>query len=296
MIWMSMVCFVAFVIFFIILKNLNKDTNDSDKLILKIFAGAFGGIGGLLFFFSIFSIIPVGNVGIQVIFGKASQNILENGLRTKNPFTSVQKMSVKTQELKESAQVPSKEGLIMDVDISLLYRLNPQTSFEVYTKVGKDYQSVIVEPQLRSAIREITSSYEAKVLYSSERDKISNEIYSLFKKMTEHRGIITEQLLLRDIGLPKVVSDAIEQKLEAEQRSEQMKFTLMKETQEAERKRIEARGVSDFQHIVSEGINDNLLKWKGIEATEALAKSPNAKIVVIGGRDGMPLILNAETK
>lgn len=296
MIWLSIICFVIFIIFLIILKNTDEDTSNSDKLTLKVFASVFCGIGTIGFFLSIFSIIPVGNVGIQVIFGKASQNILENGLNTKNPFARVEKMSVKTQELKESAQVPSKEGLIMDIDISLLYRLAPQTSFEVYTKVGRDYQSIIIEPQLRSAIREITASYEAKTLYSSERDKISREMFSLFEKMTKDRGIITEQLLLRDIGLPTIVSDAIGQKLEAEQRSEQMKFTLTKETQEAERKRIEAKGISDFQHIVSEGINDNLLKWKGIEATEALAKSPNAKVIVIGGKDGMPLILNAETK
>ena len=178
MIWVSIFCSVVsiFCSVVFVIQKVDKDTSRSGKLTLKMLAGVFCGIGILLFFFSIFSIIPVGNIGIQVIFGKASQNILENGLRTKNPFANVQKMSVKTQELKESAQVPSKEGLIMDVDISLLYRLNPQTSFEVYTKVGKDYQSVIVEPQLRSAIREITSSYEAKVLYSSERDKISNEI------------------------------------------------------------------------------------------------------------------------
>lgn len=296
MVWFSIFLVVVSIIFLIILKNINKNADNENRLFLKICTSMFFGIGAIFFFFSIFSIIPVGNVGIQVMFGKASQNMLENGLRTKNPFAIVEKMSVRTQELKESAQVPSKEGLIMDLDVSLVYRLNPQTSFDVYTKVGKDYQSIIIEPQLRSAIREITASYEAKVLYSSERDKISNEICTLFKSMTENRGIITEQLLLRDVGLPKVVSDAIEQKLDLEQKSEQMKFTLTRETQEAERKRIEAKGISDFQHIVSEGINDNLLKWKGIEATEALAKSSNTKIIVIGGKDGMPLILNSETK
>lgn len=234
------------------------------------------------FIFSVFAIIPIGHIGIQVIFGKASSDVFQNGLKIKNPFAKIEKMNARIQELKETVQVLSKEGLVMDLDVSLLYRLNPQTAFKVYTEVGVDYCSIIIEPQLRSIIREVTASYEAKILYSSERDKISNEMYRLFKAMTEDKGIIIDQLLLRDIGLPDGVSKAIELKLESEQ--------------EAERKRIEAKGISDFQDIVTEGINENLLKWKGIAATEALAKSPNSKIIVIGGKDGMPLILNSSSE
>ena len=152
-------------------------------------------------------------------------------------------------------------------------------------------------PQIRSAIREVTASYEAKSLYSAEREKIAQEIFTLCHKLTTERGIIVEQVLLRKIGLPAVVANAIQEKLRREQEAEQMKFVLQKEQQEAERKRIEAQGVADFQRIVAQGISPQLLEWKGIEATEKLALSPNTKIVVIGNpKSGLPIILGGEGK
>jgi len=165
----------------------------------------------------------------------------------------------------------------------------------MYKKVGKNYQKIVVEPQFRSAIREITASYEAKALYSAERDKVAKEIFELVKKLTEERGIVVEQVLLRKIGLPTIVANAIQEKLRREQEAEQMKFILQKEQQEAERKRIEAQGIADFQKIVSQGISPQLLEWKGIEATEKLANSPNSKIVIIGNpKTGLPVILSTE--
>jgi len=161
--------------------------------------------------------------------------------------------------------------------------------------VGQDYVGTIVEPQFRSAIREITASYEAKALYSAEREKISGEILGLFKRIAGERGIMVQQVLLRKIGLPPVVANAIQEKLRREQEAEQMKFVLQKEQQEAERKRIEAQGIADFQKIVAAGISSQLLEWKGIEATEKLAQSPNTKIVVIGNpKSGLPIILSGE--
>ncbi|MEP6993151.1 MAG: SPFH domain-containing protein, partial [Acidobacteriota bacterium] len=144
----------------------------------------------------------------------------------------------------------------------------------------------------RSAIREITASYEAKVMYSAEREQIARETFELVKKMTSGRGIIVEAVLLRKIGLPPVVANAIQEKLKREQEAEQMKFVLQKESQEAERKRIEAQGVADFQRIVGQGLTPQILEWKGIEATEKLAMSPNTKVVVVGNpKSGLPLIL-----
>jgi regulator of protease activity HflC (stomatin/prohibitin superfamily) len=201
-------------------------------------------------------------------------------------------MSVKTQEVKETAEVPSKEGLTMDLEGSLLFRLDPSKAADIYKTIGPDYQEIAVHPQMRSAIREVTATYEAKALYSAERDKIANETLLLFRKMSEGRGIITEAVLLRKIGLPAVVANAIQEKLRREQEAEQMKFVLQKESQEAERKRIEAQGVADFQRIVAAGISPQLLEWKGIEATEKLALSQNSKIVVIGNpKSGLPIIL-----
>ena len=238
------------------------------------------------------SVIPAGHVGVKDFFGSVSPSILMPGVRFVLPFTRVVKMSIKTQEVKETAEVPSKEGLTMDLEGSLLFRLDPAKAPEIYRTIGPNYQEIAVVPQVRSAIREITASYEAKVLYSAEREKISNETFQLFQKMTKDRGIIAEAVLLRKIGLPAIVANAIQEKLRREQEAEQMKFVLQKEEQEAQRKRIEAQGISDFQKIVAAGISQQLLEWKGIEATEKLAVSQNAKVVVIGNpKSGLPIIL-----
>ena len=243
-------------------------------------------------------VIPAGHVGVKDFFGSVSPNVLPPGVRFVFPFTRVVKMSIKTQEVKETAEVPSKEGLIMDLEGSLLFRLDPEKAANLYKTVGQDYQEIAVHPQIRSAIREITASYEAKVLYSAERERIAKETLELFRKLAGDRGIIAEAVLLRKIGLPAIVANAIQEKLRREQEAEQMKFVLQKEQQEAERKRIEAQGIADFQKIVAAGISPQLLEWKGIEATEKLALSPNAKIVVIGNpKSGLPIILGgAETR
>ena len=242
-------------------------------------------------------VVPAGYVGVKDLFGKVSPDALPAGVHLVVPFTRVHRMSVKTQEVKENAEVPSKEGLVMDLEGSLLFRLDPAKAPEMYKTVGVDYQEIVVQPQIRSAIREITASYEAKALYSAEREQVARETFQLFQKMAGGRGIIAEAVLLRKIGLPPIVANAIQEKLKAEQQSQQMKFVLAKEQQEAERKRIEAQGIADFQKIVAAGISPQLLEWKGIEATEKLAMSPNTKIVVVGNpKSGLPIILGGESK
>jgi regulator of protease activity HflC (stomatin/prohibitin superfamily) len=242
-------------------------------------------------------VIPAGHVGVKDFFGNVSSTVLPPGVNIVFPFTKVEKMSVKTQEVKEQAEVPSKEGLTMDLEGSLLFRLDPARAPDIYKTIGPEYQEIAVHPQIRSAIREVTATYEAKTLYSAERNKIERETLELFRKMSEGRGIISEAVLLRKIGLPTVVANAIQEKLRREQEAEQMKFVLQKESQEAERKRIEAQGVADFQKIVATGISQQLLEWKGIEATEKLALSANTKVVVIGNsKSGLPIILGGEGK
>jgi regulator of protease activity HflC (stomatin/prohibitin superfamily) len=243
------------------------------------------------------TVIPAGHVGVKDLFGRVSSNVLSPGVRIVFPFTRVIKMSIKTQEVKETAEVPSKEGLIMDLEGSLLFRLDPEKADDIYRTIGKNYQEIAVAPQIRSAIREVTASYEAKVLYSAERERIARETLELFKKLAGDRGIVAEAVLLRKIGLPDIVANAIQEKLRREQEAEQMKFVLQKEQQEAERKRIEAQGIADFQRIVAAGISPALLEWKGIEATEKLAMSQNSKVVVIGsGKNGLPIILGGDSK
>jgi len=238
------------------------------------------------------TVIPAGHTGVIDFLGNVSDNTLKPGVNLVNPMAKVEKMSIKTQELKELMSVPSKEGLSVDLEISLLFKLNSEMANEIYKTVGPNYSEIILMPQFRSVVRGVTARYEAKALYTASREKLSGEIITELENLVGPRGITVEQAPLRQIQLPARLTQSIEEKLQAEQESQRMAFILQKEEQEADRKRIEAKGIADFQDIVSKGISDQLLKWKGIEATENLANSPNSKVVVIGsGKDGLPLIL-----
>src|SRR5690606_33353271 len=196
------------------------------------------------------------------------------------------------QELKEIMNVPSKEGLNVELEISLLFSLSFENANRIYKTVGENYAEKILLPQFRSVVRGITASYEAKALYTAEREVLSNKIERELSNLVNQRGISLEAAPLKQIKLPAGLTASIEEKLKSEQESQRMQFVLEREKQEAERKRIEAQGIADFQKIVSQGISDQLLKWKGIEATEKLAGSNNAKVIVIGsGKDGLPIIL-----
>ena len=250
---------------------------------------------GIIALSQIFTVIPAGNVGVVNFFGTVSDMTLKAGINPVNPLANVIKMSIQTQEIKEVMDVPSKEGLTVQLEVSVLYHLNPEKAADVYKTVGETYEGVILEPQFRSVTRGVTAEYEAKALYTSEREHLSQLILKEIAAATEARGITVEAVPLRRVGLPPGLSQSIESKLQAEQESQRMEFILTKERQEADRKRIEAQGISDFQKIVVQGISDQLLRWKGIEATEKLAASTNAKIVVIGaGKDGLPLIMDTK--
>jgi len=218
--------------------------------------------------------------------------VLPEGIHVVNPFKANHEMSIRTQEIKESASVPSSEGLVMNLDTSLIYHLDPEKAADVYQKIGTEYQDVLIEPNLRAAIRESTASHTANALYTGEREMVAKQIYSGLTTQISPRGFVVESVLLRDIQLPAALKASIEAKQQAEQEALAMNFRLQKETQEAQRKRIEAQGIRDFQQIVAQGISPQLLEWKGIEATENLAKSANSKVVVIGNsKNGLPLIL-----
>ncbi|MBT8385863.1 MAG: prohibitin family protein [Ignavibacteria bacterium] len=238
------------------------------------------------------TVIPAGHTGVIDFLGMVSDNTLKPGINLVNPMAKVEKMSIKTQELKEMMSVPSKEGLSVDLEISLLFKLNSEKANDIYKTVGPNYAEIILTPQFRSVVRGVTARYEAKALYTASREKLAGEILTELEKLVGPRGITVEQAPLRQIQLPERLTKSIEEKLQAEQESQQMEFILTREQQEADRKRIEAKGIADFQDIVAKGISDQLLRWKGIEATEKLANSPNSKVVVIGsGKDGLPLIL-----
>ena len=245
----------------------------------------------ILLFWSVVS-VPAGHVAVITLFGKVSERMLSEGIHLINPLAAVHEMSVRTQEFKETASVPSSEGLMMTLDTSLLLRLDAKRAADVYQKIGLNYVTVVVEPMLRSAIRDITAKHSANALYTGGREEVQQKIQEMLFKELGDRGIFVENVLLRDVQLPAMLKTSIEQKQQAEQESLRMSFILQREKQEAERKRIEAQGIADFQRIVAAGISQQLLEWKGIEATEKLAASNNTKVVVIGsGKSGLPLIL-----
>jgi prohibitin 1 len=246
----------------------------------------------IILLFSAVTRVGTGHVGVLTLFGKVTDETLGEGIHLINPLKTNNEMSIQTQTIKESASVPSSEGLMMSLDTSLIYHLNPDRAADVFQHIGADYENIVVEPTLRSAIREATASHTANALYTGEREMVAKQITDQITTELSKRGIAVESVLLRDIQLPATLKAAIEAKQQAEQESLAMNFRLQKETQEAQRKRIEAAGVRDFQQIVAQGITPSLLEWKGIEATENLAKSANSKVVVIGNnKNGLPLIL-----
>ncbi|MBI4469313.1 MAG: prohibitin family protein [Acidobacteria bacterium] len=239
--------------------------------------------------------VPAGHIGVLTLFGAVTGKVLPEGTHLANPFAVNNILSVRTQEIKEVASVPSKEGLIITLEASLLFRLDQQHAAQVYQTIGNTYVDTVLNPNFRSAIRGVTSAHSANALYSGEREQVAQAITQELRRGLENRGIIIESVLLRDVQLPLMLKQSIEAKQQAEQDSLRMSFILQKEKQEADRKRIEAQGIADFQRTISAGLSSNLLTWKGIEATEKLANSQNSKVVVIGAtKGGLPLILNSE--
>jgi prohibitin 1 len=260
--------------------------------LVKAIGAAFVFLLIIIFLFNSVIKVPTGSVTVLTLFGRVTGEVLPEGIHVINPLKSANDLSIRTQEIKESASVPSAEGLVLSLDTSLIYHLNPAKAAEVYQQVGHRYPDVLIEPNLRAAIREATASHTANALYSGERELVAKQIREQLTTLLGQRGILVESILLRDIQLPQTLKTSIETKQQAEQEALAMNFRLQKEKQEAERKRIEAAGIRDFQQIVAQGISTQLLEWKGIEATENLAKSANAKVVVIGNsKNGLPLIL-----
>jgi regulator of protease activity HflC (stomatin/prohibitin superfamily) len=255
------------------------------------------------------------------VFGKVQDRHLNEGLNFLNPLARVEEMTVRTEtytmsSVRDEGSVKgvdsitslSADGLMMPLDVTLAYRRVPDDAPWLYRSIGPDYVDKVIRPVSRTAVREAIAGFTSQEAYSTRRQELAMSIDQLLttrlrELLMQHedfqnrRGFVIEQVMIRNVQLPARVKNAIEEKLEAEQQALRMRFILEKERQEAERKAIEARGISDFQSIVSRGISDQLLAWKGIEATQQLAHSSNSKIVIIGNpKNGMPLIIPSEQK
>lgn len=287
------IAIIAAIVAFLVFLNAKKRFNKSEAT----FAAIGLGIAIIIAVFQVWTVIPAGHAGVIDFLGYVSDNTLKPGVNIVNPMANVIKFDTRKQELKETMTVPSKEGLSVELEISLIYKLKMDKVNEIYKTTGdfEEYLQKLIMPNFRSVVRGVTTKYEAKSLYTADREKLENEIRDKLSSVREMSEIVILSAPLRQIVLPAGLTVSIEEKLKAEQESQRMEFVLMRERQEADRKRIEAQGIADFQNIVSKEISVQLLKWKGIEATEKLASSNNSKIVVIGsGKDGLPLILGGQ--
>src|ERR1035441_2526964 len=212
----------------------------------------------VIFLFSAVTRVDSGAVGVLTLFGRVTGEALPEGMHLINLFKTNHELSIRSQEIKETASVPSSEGLVMSLDTSLIYHLNPERAADVFQKIGPNYAEVLIEPNVRAAIREATASHTANALYTGEREMVAKQIFDELSNLLGQRGFVVESVLLRDIQLPATLKASIESKQQAEQESLAISFRLQKERQEAERKRIEAAGVRDFQQIVAQGISAQL--------------------------------------
>ncbi len=239
-------------------------------------------------------VIDSGHRGIvfKTLGGGTSREVLSEGMHLMPIWNGVIPYDMRVHELKETLSVLSNNGLALRVDASVRYRPKPDALYDLQTQIGPRYADILIAPIVRSEARKVFGRYSPEEIYSTRREEIERQIYDEVLKALAGRPVVVEAVLIRDVDLPDAIKNAIADKLAEEQRSQKMKFTLDKERQEAQRKQIEAEGILKYQNIVRQGLTAEYLQFKGIEATERLAQSPNSKIVVIGsGKTGLPLIL-----
>ena len=251
--------------------------------------------------------IDAGFVGVKSLFGKVQSDILPSGLNFVNPVMDVRELDVRTQNYTMSGQhdegaqtgddairVLTADGLEVTIDLSVLYRVIPEEAPRLIREIGVSYEDKIVRPITRTRIRDNAVYYDAVSLYSTKRDEFQDRIFKSIDQDFKKRGLFLENLLVRNITLPGSVKAVIEQKINAEQDAQKMQFVLQKEKQEAERKRVEAQGIADYQRIVSESLSERQLQYEQIKAMKELAGSANSKIIVMPSKGGVPIILDGK--
>ena len=252
--------------------------------------------------------IDAGQIGVSSLFGKVSNEVLTPGLNFINPLVNVYNVDIKTlnytmsgvhnegdKEGDDAIRVLTSDGLEVTIDLTVLYRVVGAEAPRLIRETGLDYKDKIVRPLTRTKIRDNAVYFTAIDLYSTKRDQFQNRIFTSIEADFKKRGLILEQLLLRNITLPNNVKTSIEEKIKAEQDAQKMEFVLQKEKQEAERKRVEAQGITDYQRIISTGLNDKQLQYEQIQMMKGLITSPNSKVIVMG-KGNTPIILDSKDK
>lgn len=290
---------ILLIISFTLKSNVNQFSKFSN--VLKII-GFLAIVLGL--FSTMFKQIDAGKVGVKSLYGNVQPDILESGLHLINPLLEVTDYDIQTQNYTMSAihgegaqegddaiRVLSNDGLEVVIDLTVLYRVLPEDAPKIFKQIGVDYSDKIVRPVTRTRIRDNAVYYDAVALYSTKRNEFQQRIFKSIETDFKSRGLILEQLLIRNINLPTSVKKTIESKINAEQEAQKMTFVLQKEKQEAERKRVEAQGIADYQRIISSGLSDKQLQYEQIKAQKELAASPNTKIIFMG-KGNAPIILS----
>ena len=250
--------------------------------------------------------IDAGEVGVKKLFGSIQNDVLASGLHFINPLLDVEKIDVKTQnytmsgvrdegnkEGDDAIRVLTSDGLEVTIDLTVLYRVVAADAPKLLRETGIDYRDKIVRPITRTKIRDNAVYYQAVDLFGNKRDEFQQRIYKSIENDFKARGLMLEQLLVRNITLPNSVKASIESKINAEQDAKKMEFVLQKEKQEAERKRVEAQGIADYQRIINTGLTDQQLQYEQIKAMKELALSQNAKVIIMG-KGNSPLIIDGK--
>ncbi len=244
-----------------------------------------------------FKTIDAGEKGVifrKFAGGVDTSKVFQQGFHIIAPWNTMTPYNVRIKEVElKSIKVLTNNGLEIDMDLTLRYSLITEKVAVLHDRVGQNYENSIVIPEIRSATREVIGKYSPEELYSAKREIIQEEITGKTESALKAKYINLDAVRIRNVTLPPTIRTAIESKLRQEQESLEYDFRIQKETKEAERKRIEAEGIKEYQNIVSQSLSDRLLKWQGIEATKELADSENTKVIVVGGggSDGLPLIL-----
>ncbi len=233
-------------------------------------------------------VIKQGDVGVKRTLGKIHDKPLEAGARLYNPFVSVIfHLPIRTVNLEVNLDLPSKEGVNVNAEISILYRVDGRKATQIVENIGRNYEQTVILPVFRASAADITAKFMAKDMHTGNRLEIEDAIKRQMMQVLESRGFIIEAVLLKSIKLPKGLSRAIEEKLEAEQDAQRMEFILLREKQEADRKLIEAEGIMRANSMISQGLSPEVLQYKSIEAFRELSKSSNTKIIITDGKTPM---------
>ena len=239
------------------------------------------------------AIVRPGEVGVRQSLGRLRGKPVSPGVALINPFTTILvKIPTRTVNKEIKLNLPSKEGLNVGAEISILYHVKEEKAIDIVNEVGRYFERVLILSTFRSASADVCARFFAKDMHSGKRAVIEKEIKDQMSTLLENRGFIIEAVLLKSITLPSGLYAAIEAKLRAEQQAQQMEFVLLKENQEAERKRIEAKGIRDAQLIIQEGISEGSIEWRSLEVLKEISTSPNAKLIITDGKT--PVLINGE--